>query len=127
MTEQIARGAVYQSSLPDLFIKTPGIIKKPITDSLSISGILLPEPNAELFQSRREVGCITILKKLGITWMRTQHLARMLDRTKILLCSRHDLTSIGDQSIAVGAIGAMKFFDEVQIFELLPRRTRAIL
>lgn len=52
--------------------------------------------------------------------MGAEHFAGVLDRAEILLGARHNLADVGDQSSAVGTVGAMEFLDEVQVFELLP-------
>ena len=50
--------------------------------------------------------------------MGAEYPARVLDRTEILLGARHDLGDVADQAAAVRAMSAVKFFDEVEIFEL---------
>src|SRR4249920_3225534 len=52
--------------------------------------------------------------------MGADYLARVLDGAEVLLGSRDDLADVGDHSGAIGTVGAMKFLDEVEVFEMLP-------
>src|SRR5450830_63206 len=51
--------------------------------------------------------------------MGAEHLASMLDRAKILFRAPYDLADIGDQAVAIGAVGAMKLLNEVEVAQLL--------
>src|SRR5665647_2530308 len=52
--------------------------------------------------------------------MLSKHLARVLDRAKVYKRQPHDLAHVGDQAAAIGTVAAMKFFDEIEVFKLLP-------
>src|SRR5450830_639365 len=52
--------------------------------------------------------------------MGAQHFAGVFDGAKILLGSSHNLAHKSQQAVAIGAVGAMKYLDEIQVLELLP-------
>ena len=44
----------------------------------------------------------------------------MFDWAEVLLGSRNHLTDVGDHAIAICTVSAVKFFNKIQIVELLP-------
>ena len=52
--------------------------------------------------------------------MGAEYLARVLDRAKVLLGSRHDLAHVGNKPSSIRTISAVEFFDEIEVFEMLP-------
>ena len=58
--------------------------------------------------------------------MRTQYFTSMLDGAKILFSARNNFTHIRNHATAVGAVGAMKFFDKIQVMELLPIKNNIV-
>jgi hypothetical protein len=76
--------------------------------------------DAKLFKLCRIVFCLAIFEEIGIARMQAKYLARVLDRTEILLGPRYDLADIGDDPGAIGAIAAVEFFEPIEIFEVLP-------
>src|SRR5271154_254394 len=66
------------------------------------------------------IRCLAILEETGIARVRTQYLARVLDRAEIFLGAGGNLAGVGDQSVGVCTIGAMKTFEPIEIAEVLP-------
>ena len=74
---------------------------------------------AECFKSSLVVCRIAVVQEARITCVRAECFSRMLDGTKILLGTGHNLSNVGNQAITIGAISAMKFFNKIEIVELL--------
>ena len=63
--------------------------------------------------------CIAIVDEITVAAMQFFYAPGMFDRAPELLGSSRDFLDIGDQTVEVAAIGAVYFFNQIQIVEIL--------
>ena len=73
---------------------------------------------AKLLQFLVELIRLAEFEKIAIASMQPNNLARVLDRTKVLLGSGDDFADICNQSRAIRAIVAMKLLEKIQVFQI---------
>src|ERR1043166_3323440 len=70
---------------------------------------------------------IAVILERGVARVSANHAPGMLDWTPMLLRAPHDLANIGDQSIGVGAVRAVEFFERVQISKMVAIKYQIIV
>ena len=87
-------------------------------EEASVRGLF--EREAQPFELRVVVGCLPVLQEAPVAGMGAEDAARVLDRTEVLLGTRRYFARISQQSIRVGAEGAVEPLEGVQVCEVLP-------
>ena len=82
--------------------------------------LLLDKPFVQHFPSLASAGIrLAVVLASVAARMRAQDLARVLDGAGTLFDARHDLGHVAHQPIAMSAIGAVEFFAEIEVSEVV--------
>ena len=106
----------------DLQFHISEYMKYPLFGGYSIicSGIICLKfkCTAVFFQPGVVIGCLAILQEPVIATVGTKNAVCMLDGAKILLGARRDFAHVGNKSVGIGAIGAVKTLNDIEIFKM---------
>ena len=63
---------------------------------------------------------VAVVDELHVIRVGADRMAGMLDGAPILLCAPADLSDVTDQSVGVGAVGAVQFLQGIEVCEMMP-------
>lgn len=63
---------------------------------------------------------IAVIKELGVTVMGAVNTLSMFDWAPVLFSTCHYLLNVGQDSVAIAAIDAVEFFNQVEVGKLMP-------